>query len=197
VNIWSNGQATSLGSFAIDRVAPVFTPWGSDEAPLQIEPALDLEQLQAEAFAQGFEQGRRSVELEFETERDALARLAESLEVLRPQETNALALLLSETVSRLIRQIVGQVEVDGALLAARAQAAAAMIGQETDAARLRLNPADLALIEGARIPVEMVGDPSIERGGLLLETGQGWIEDGPTVRLDRLRAELDRMGAPA
>jgi flagellar assembly protein FliH len=100
-------------------------------------------------------------------------------------------------VSRLIRQIVGQVEVDGALLAARAQAAAAMIGQETDAARLRLNPADLALIEGARIPVEMVGDPSIERGGLLLETGQGWIEDGPTVRLDRLRAELDRMGAPA
>jgi flagellar assembly protein FliH len=197
MNIWSNSQATSLGSFAIERVAPVFTPWGSDEGPLQIEPALDLEQLQAEAFAQGFEQGRRSVELEFETERDALARLAESLDVLRPQETNALALLLSETVDRLIRQIVGQVEVDGALLAARAEAAAALIGQETDAARLRVNPGDLPLIEGARIPVEIVADPAIERGGLLLETGQGWIEDGPTVRLDRLRAELDRMGAPA
>jgi hypothetical protein len=30
---------------------------------------------------------------------------------------------------------------------------------------------------------------------LLLETGAGWIEDGPAVRLDRLRAELDRIGA--
>ena len=28
------------------------------------------------------------------------------------------------------------------------------------------------------------------------ETGHGWIEDGPAVRLERLRAELDRMGAP-
>jgi flagellar assembly protein FliH len=157
---------------------------------------LDLEAIQAEAFAQGFEQGRRSVELEVEGEREVLARLAEGLEVLRPQETNALALLLAETVDRLVRQVVGEVDVDGALLTKRAQAAAALIGQETDAARLRLNPADLPLIEAARLPVEIVGDEAIERGGLLLETGQGWIEDGPAVRLDRLRAELDRMGAP-
>jgi flagellar assembly protein FliH len=99
-------------------------------------------------------------------------------------------------VDRLVRQVVGEVDVDGALLTKRAQAAAALIGQETDAARLRLNPADLPLIEAARLPVEIVGDEAIERGGLLLETGQGWIEDGPAVRLDRLRAELDRMGAP-
>jgi flagellar assembly protein FliH len=196
VQLESSSEATSLGSFAIERAAPVFTPWGSGEAPLESERAVDLEVMQADAFAQGFEQGRRSVELEFEGEREALARLAESLDVLRPQETNALALLLTETVDRLVRQIVGQVEVNGALLTARAQAAAALIGQETDAARLRLNPADLPLIEAARIPVEIVGDDNIERGGLLLETGQGWIEDGPAVRLDRLRAELDRMGAP-
>ena len=195
MTIWTDSRAT--GSFAIERAVPVFTPWGSDDGPLQAEPVPDFEQLQAEAFAQGFEQGRRSVELEFESEREALARLTEALDVLRPQETNALALMLAETVDRLVRQVVGQVEVDGALLTARAQAAAAMIGQETDAARLRLNPADLPLIEGARIPVEMIADETIERGGLLLETGQGWIEDGPSVRLDRLRAELDRMGAPA
>ncbi len=195
MNIWTDSRAT--GSFAIERVAPVFTPWGSDGGLLEAEPVLDFEQLQAEAFAQGFEQGRRSVELEFESEREVLARLAEQLEVLRPQETNALALMLAETVDKLVRQVVGQVEVDGALLTSRAQAAAALIGQETEAARLRLNPADLPLIEAARIPVEIVGDDAIERGGLLLETGQGWIEDGPSVRLDRLRTELDRMGAPA
>ncbi len=196
MNIWADSQATSLGSFAIDRAAPVFTPWGSDAGPLASEPMLDPEQQQAEAFAQGFEQGRRSVELEFQAEREALSRLAEGLEVLRPQETNALALLLAETVDRLVRQVIGEVAPDGALLTARAEAAAALIGQETDAARLRLNPADLPLIVSARIPVEIVGDEAIERGGLLLETGQGWIEDGPSVRLDRLRAELDRMGAP-
>ena len=196
MNIWTDSQATSFGSFAIDRVAPVFTPWGSEAGTQEAAPMLDLEAIQAEAFAQGFEQGRRSVELEVEGEREVLARLAEGLEVLRPQETNALALLLAETVDRLVRQVVGEVDVDGALLTKRAQAAAALIGQETDAARLRLNPADLPLIETARLPVEIVGDEAIERGGLLLETGQGWIEDGPAVRLDRLRAELDRMGAP-
>jgi flagellar assembly protein FliH len=196
MNIWTDSQATSFGSFAIDRVAPVFTPWGSEAGTQEAAPMLDLEAIQAEAFAQGFEQGRRSVELEVEGEREVLARLAEGLEVLRPQETNALALLLAETVDRLVRQVVGEVDVDGALLTKRAQAAAALIGQETDAARLRLNPADLPLIEAARLPVEIVGDEAIERGGLLLETGQGWIEDGPAVRLDRLRAELDRMGAP-
>jgi flagellar assembly protein FliH len=196
MNIWTDSQATSFGSFAIDRVAPVFTPWGSEAGTQEAAPMLDLEAVQAEAFAQGFEQGRRSVELEVEGEREVLARLAEGLEVLRPQETNALALLLAETVDRLVRQVVGEVDVDGDLLTKRAQAAAALIGQETDAARLRLNPADLPLIETARLPVEIVGDEAIERGGLLLETGQGWIEDGPAVRLDRLRAELDRMGAP-
>ena len=30
---------------------------------------------------------------------------------------------------------------------------------------------------------------------LVLETGHGWIEDGPAVRLERLRAALDRVGA--
>ena len=38
--------------------------------------------------------------------------------------------------------------------------------------------------------------PALERGTLILETGHGWVEDGPAVRLERLRAELDRMGAP-
>jgi flagellar assembly protein FliH len=83
MNIWTDSQATSFGSFAIDRVAPVFTPWGSEAGTQEAAPMLDLEAIQAEAFAQGFEQGRRSVELEVEGEREVLARLAEGLEVLR------------------------------------------------------------------------------------------------------------------
>ena len=37
---------------------------------------------------------------------------------------------------------------------------------------------------------------ALARGSIVLETGHGWIEDGPAIRLERLRAELDRMGAP-
>ena len=200
-NLWSHqraGEAASVGSFAIDRGAPMFTPWGGieqDGSPSGSDASLEFEASYASGFAQGFEQGRQSVEEQLIDERAAMARMAESLQVLQPEPTNTLALLLAETVDRLVRQIVGNVEVDGALLKARAEAAAALIGAETEPARLRVNPDDVQLLEGARIPVEIVGDAAIARGSLLLETGAGWIEDGPAVRLDRLRAELDRIGA--
>lgn len=202
-NLWAEQcavGATRIGSFAFERAAPMFTPWhasGDGQVPGQELPGeIDGEAIRAEAFAQGWEEGRRTAEQEFAADREVLARLLESLDVLRPEPTNALALLLAETVDRLVRQIVGLAGVDGDLLTARAEAAAALIGEETEPARLRLNPADLPLIDAARIPVAIVGDSGLARGSLVLETGQGWIEDGPAVRLDRLRAELDLMGAP-
>lgn len=213
-NVWRHSfasDAASVGSFAIERALPVFTPWTSyqpdAEAPDMLgeefldapeEPAEpDIETVQAEAFAQGFEAGRRIVETEMAAERDAIARLAETLQALEPQPTNALAVLLAEAVERLVRQIVGNVEVDGALLMERAEMAAAMIGEDNEPARLRLHPDDLPLIEPARLSVAVIADASLARGTVLLETGEGWIEDGPAVRLERLRAALDKMGAEA
>jgi len=200
-NLWPHeraGEAASVGSFAIDRGAPSFTPWGGDfeEPMLGPEGSFDLEANHAESFAQGFEQGRQAAEDQLAEERAALRQMIAGLDVLQPEPTNALALLLAETVDRLVRQIMGDVEIDGALLTARAEAAAALIGAETEPARLRVNPSDVKLLDGANIPVDVVGDPTLVRGSLVLETGAGWIEDGPAVRLDRLRAELDRMGAP-
>ncbi len=199
-NLWPHaraGEAARVGSFAIDRRAPSFTPWGDAErrAP-KPKPEYDPEGDRAEAYAQGYEEGRRTSELEMAADRAAMADLMDALEVLHPQPTNALALLLAETVDRLVRQICGQVEVDGELLTARCQAAAALIGTEVAPARLRLHPEDLPLVDPTRLRVALVGDETVERGSLVLETGQGWIEDGPAVRLDRLRAELDRIGAP-
>ena len=199
-NLWSTDHVASaarLGSFAIERSAPQFTPWGEmTAAPSNdTEAAPDLEAVRAQAFAEGFDQGRRTVELEFAAEREALAHLAEALEVLRPEPTAALGQLLAETVERLVRQVAGEVEVDGALLARRAEAAAAMIGEETEAARLRAHPEDAVLLENARIPVEIVADPTLERASLVIETRDGWIEDGIAIRIERLRAELDRICA--
>ena len=41
----------------------------------------------------------------------------------------------------------------------------------------------------------MIGDPALQRGSIILDTGDGWIEDGPAVRLERLRAALDSFGS--
>ena len=201
-NLWSSDETdkiASVGSFAIERDEPTFTPWGSsqpgDEETAEVTP-LDLESVRADAFARGWEEGRRTAELELAGEKEAVARLAESLETLRPEPGNALALVLAEAVDRLVRQIVGAGAIDAAQLVARAEAAAALIADELAPARLRLNPEDVPLLEAARIPVALVADASLARGSLIIECGEGWIEDGPAIRLERLRAELDRMGAP-
>ena len=163
-------------------------PAGSDEP--------DLEAVRTQAFAEGFEQGCRTVDAEVAQEREALAALMESVQALQPQPTDALAALLAATVERLVHQIVGEVPINPILLVKRAEAAAALIGEETQASRLLVNPADLPLFARSRVPVEIAGDPLVERGALRLEWGRGCIEDGPAVRLERLRASLDKMGTP-
>jgi flagellar assembly protein FliH len=200
--------AAWLDHFAARSEPARFTPWRSSEeepAPVSGNEELEVEEeaveadpvaLHADGFAQGFEEGRRTVQLEFADERAALARLTESLDVLRPEPTTALAALLAETVERLVRQIVGRVEVDAILLANRAGEAAALIGEELEPSKLFVHPDDIPLLAPAHIPVELAPDATLARGSVKLECASGWIEDGPSVRLDRLRAALDRMGAP-
>lgn len=197
-------SASWIGAFAGSGRVATFTPWASQRpgmAPIEGEddgptPVIDPAAIRAEAFAQGFDEGRRTVTLEYAAERAAIARLAEGLEVLRPEPTNALAALLAETVERLVRQVVGEVAIDPQLLIARAEAAAALIGEELEPSKLLVHPDDAPLLAGARIPVEIVADPSLERGAIVLQAATGWVEDGPAVRLDRLRTALAKLGAP-
>jgi flagellar assembly protein FliH len=198
----SANEAASLGSFVLKRGKAGFRARaaGAPAPGNEFEPApftAEQESLQAEAqaYAQGYEEGRRVAEEELAGEREAVARLAASLELLRPQPTNPLALLLAETVDRLVREIVGSVEVDATLLLDRARSAAAMIGEQTEPARLRVHPADAALLVQADLDVQIAPDGNLQRGTIVVETAQGWIEDGPAVRLERLRAELDKMAA--
>jgi flagellar assembly protein FliH len=181
-----------------------FTPWtnmaAAEERPTQDVPPvseiLDPEMIRLQAYAEGLAEGRRTVEAEVAAERDAVARLAEVLENLRPEPPRELGLLLAETVKRLVRQIVGEVEIDGEALLARAHAAAEVVADETGPVRMRLHPEDRERLRDARIDVELVADSQLAPGTVVLETGDGWLEDGPQVRLDKLRAALDRLGVP-
>lgn len=198
-NLWRHekaGEAMPVGSFAIWSKPLPFRPWGSDaDGEMPDEPLTDgMVAAEVDAFAEGFEAGRRTVELELAEEREAIARLSTALETLRPEPTEPLAALLAETVERLVRQIVGEVEIDPATLMRRAEMAARLVGEEVAPSKLRVHPDDIALIDAAQMPVPVLADASLARGSVVLETASGWIEDGPAVRLERLRAALDRMG---
>ncbi|MGZ8345509.1 MAG: FliH/SctL family protein [Allosphingosinicella sp.] len=167
----------------------------NDEGPKPLSGEQEKLRAQAEAYAKGYDEARRTLDEEVAAERAAIARLAATLEVLRPEPTNALALLLAETVDRLVREIVGEVDVDATLLLARARTAAELIGENVEPSKLIVHPDDIKLLEPAGLQIELAGDPSLARGTVVLETGHGWVEDGPAIRLQRLRAELDKLGA--
>lgn len=207
-NLWNHASAAAAARIcALSHKAEPrpFTPWSAglganDDAPAAPldEPVevIDPAEIEAEAFAQGFEQGRRTVEMEMAGERLSLIQLVEALGVLQPEEPHALGELLAETVDRLVRQIVGEVTIDGTLLSDRAHAAAALIADETAPSRMRLHPDDHLRLSNAVLPVELVADATIAPGTVLLESGEGWIEDGPDVGLEKLRAALDKLGVP-
>ena len=188
------GDVQQFRPWAMESGTMVSAASHPDHDPIRIHDAADL---QAAAFAQGFEEGRRAVEEMVAEERAAIAQLAASLEVLKPQPSQALAMLLSETVERLVRQIMGTVEIDRDTLLDRAQKAAELIGEEAGPMRMRLHPDDLELLSNASIDTPLLADNSLLRGTIRLETDEGWIEDGPEARLERLRAALDQMGLEA
>jgi len=155
-----------------------------------------METLRAEAFAEGFEQGRQAVMMEFAREREALAELIRSAEALQPEAPAALAAVLAEAVARLVRQVVGEVKIDPTTLRERAEAIAELVTAETAPARLRMHPDDISMLEGVDLGLPVAPDHHLASGTIILETGEGWIEDGPQVRLARLRAQLDQMVLP-
>lgn len=143
-----------------------------------------------DAFSQGFEEGQRVATEAFMAEREALLRLVENAGALQPEPSEELAMLVGETVYRLVSDIVGQVEIDRDCLARRAAAAAAMIAECDNARTMFVNPSDLPLLEGLRSGLTLAGDASLARGDIRIDCSAGWIEHGTTLYLDALRSEL-------
>jgi len=200
VPVWTRPSASSFTARPADSKG--FSAWaqaGTESEPFHGAASNDMasaEALLAQGYAEGLSEGRRLAMIDLEEERSALARLAASIEALKPENSDGLAALLADTVKRLVTQIVGEVEINADTLHERVQAIAAMIAEETAPKRLRLHPTDVARLQGATLPLDMVADPMLAPGTIVLDTGSGWVEDGPHVRLEKLRAQLDRLGAP-
>jgi flagellar assembly protein FliH len=99
---------------------------------------------------------------------------------------------LRQTVLALCEATILPVAIDPAGLAARVEKATGMLQRAHDERRVLLNPEDLALV-GDRLPAGLAvePDPSVERGGLRIETADGGIEDGP-AQWRRILAEAFR-----
>ncbi|WP_242125219.1 flagellar biosynthesis protein [Sphingobium sp. Sx8-8] len=167
----------------------------NDAAPQSEEDI--LEQARIEAFAMGFDEGCRVTADANAAEAEARNRLAQALELLAPAPSGMLSTMLSATVVRLVEQIVGEVEIDIERLLQRCDTVAAFIEDNDEKGALHLHPEDIALLDGEEIGVRLVGDSAMQRGCVRLETKDGWVEDGPDVRLSRLRSLLDDMEGKA
>jgi flagellar assembly protein FliH len=220
VPIWSLSRGTGFtawGKQAQSGEPPADHANHADEAPVLGDPADDsdrfdsfaettdditadaplftAEELQTRAFAEGYAEGEQAAQAQYVAERLQLAELISALDVLRPEPPRDLGILLAETVYRLVKQIMGEVRIDPQALSERVAAAAEEIADLAGPKRLKMHPADLALLDGVMLDgIEQLADPHLPQGTLILEAGEGTIEDGPDIRLERLRACLDRIG---
>ena len=191
------GQVRSGGFRSLYSQAPTSRGSGiHDATPAMTDEDL-VEQARMEAFAQGFDEGCRVIGDAAAADAEARARLAEALELLTPAPSGMLSTMLSATVVRLVEQIVGEVEIDIERLVQRCDTVAAFVEANDEKGALHLHPDDVAMLDGEVIGLKLIGDPAMHRGCVRLETADGWVEDGPDVRLSRLRALMDDMEGKA
>lgn len=152
-----------------------------------------LEQAAQAGFVQGFQEGERMAREAMEADNAARLALAAALDQLVSAGEGTLASLLSQAVLRLVQQIMGEVPVDEAVLAARCAAVAACIEGDASQAALEVHPEDLPLLEAEQSGVTLTANPALARGSVRLATAEGWVEDGPDIRFARLQALLNDL----
>ena len=158
-----------------------------------VAPVDPIEQAAQEAFVQGFQEGERITREAAELNNATREQLTIAVQALAQAGEGALATLISQAVIRLVGQIIGEVPIDKDVLKARCEAVAGCIDGNDSPAKLEVNPEDLPLLQSEALGVMLVGNPALSRGSVRLATADGWIEDGPDIRLDRLKALMDDM----
>ena len=172
-----------LPEFARDtRFAALF---GAPAAALPAELSPEPDPV-SEAFEHGYREGAAKAAEDArlaEHQRDA-ARAAIELAFVQLDAGDAARLSerLRQTVLALCEAAVLPLALDPEGLALRVERAVAMLQRAQDERVVRLHPEDLALI-GVRLPASLTvePDPSVERGGLRIETADGGVEDGPSL----------------
>ncbi|WP_375422168.1 flagellar biosynthesis protein FliH [uncultured Sphingomonas sp.] len=127
-----------------------------------------------------------------------LSTLGDALATGGAVDRDRIARQLRQTVLFLVTRLVGEVGVSADLLGERVELAAELLADSAESALLRLNPADVPLVEG-KLPktVFAAGDMGVGRGSFVLESASTIVEDGPDLWVDQLASAFDRAAVPA
>jgi len=188
------GAAPALDPTSAPPIAPPIT-----EDALLAEHRERLAGLEREAFTKGYAQGERAgLEAGGKRAEAMLRRVAQTIEELGGlrqtliQETEREMVQLALTLAR--RVVHREVSLDPELAAALAHVALERLGTNTPAT-IRLNPEDYTVVtqDGARWggqTVTVVPDPSISRGGCLVESAFGSVDATIERQFDELSRAL-------
>ncbi|MHA6718412.1 FliH/SctL family protein [Sphingomonas sp. RS6] len=171
--------------------APVAPPPSATPAPMDMAEAI------AAAHAAGRAEALAEVALRDASHAALAERLAATLGTGAHIDRERIAAALRQTVLQLVARLIDDSGIDGALLAARINAATELLAEASESTLLRMHPDDVALVEG-RLPANLfaVGDPNVARGAFVLESASTLVEDGPALWLAHLADALDRVTLP-
>lgn len=162
-------------------------------------PFLDpIEEARREGFDEGFAAAQAAHEEAARRDLGLLEGVVAALQSDERIDRARVADQLRQTVMHLVTRLVGEVGVSADLLTGRVEAAAELLADASESAMLRVNPADVALLD-KRLPqtIFAVGDAALSRGSFVLEASSTIVEDGPELWLEQLTTALDKVALPA
>lgn len=150
----------------------------------------------AQASAQGYQEGSERAARELESRLNELLDLFEGVrraeaEYLKEREPQIVSLALEISSKILEREVASDPEV----ILSIADRALALAGASTDYCIL-LNPADMDVFEGhlertgRKTTVQVVGDPTIGRGGCVITTAHGKVDARLEAQLANIESAL-------
>ena len=171
---------------------------GWDPLDATAAPFIDpIEAARAAGYAEGLAAANAGAAQAVERDRALLDNLLAALRADDRIDRDAIAGKLRQTVTFLVGKLVGEIGISADILAARIEAAAALLADATESAMLRVHPDDVALLDG-RLPstIFAVGDEAVARGSFVLEAASTIVEDGPDLWLEQLTHAIDRVAVP-
>lgn len=184
-------RAADTGAGDGFRPASVFgAPGDPISPPAPVTPAAEpetadgpdpLTAARAQAFAEGHDAGRAAAEAEYAALGARQRALRLTFRALDEAALGVLADDLAATVLALCDHVLGAAAREPAGLRARCAAAARRIGGAAGTMALQLHPDDIALLDEAEAPaaMQLVPDPALERGSVVIAGPDGSIADGP------------------
>lgn len=148
-----------------------------------------------DTYRKGYEDGQVAM-AELNAELIAASdRLAESVETLKPQPSDALCETLLRTIRTLLQNTAGFAAPDADTLKQHCASLAALAEKDCSNAVLHIHPQDRMLLGDATYGLTLEDDLTLTRGTLSLAHADGWIEQGTDPVLNELESMIEAIEA--